>query len=91
VFELPNPVTKAESNPSTLEYLLRHGIPDAKTIPPISQAWQDVHWALSARRAMRPITLTISRSSMSPQQCLRNDLFKVWFTKNGVRYVVVTL
>ncbi len=40
---------------------------------------------------MRPITLTISRSSMSPQQCPRNDLFKVWFTKNGVRYVVVTL
>jgi hypothetical protein len=29
--------------------------------------------------------------TMSPQQCLRNDLFKVWFTKNGVRYVVVTL
>jgi hypothetical protein len=36
---------------------------------------------------MRPITLTISRD----RQCLRNDLFKVWFTKNDVRYVVVTL
>jgi hypothetical protein len=40
---------------------------------------------------MSPTTLTISRLSMSPQQCLRNDLFKVWFTKNGVRYVVDTL
>jgi hypothetical protein len=40
---------------------------------------------------MRPTTLTISRLSMSLQQCLRNDHFKVWFTKNGVRYVVVTL
>jgi hypothetical protein len=34
-FQTPS---KGESNPSTLEYILRHGIPDAKTIPPISQA-----------------------------------------------------
>jgi len=35
---------------------------------------------------MRPITLIISRSSMSPQRPLQS-----LFTKNDVRYVVITL
>ena len=53
--------------------------------------WQDVHWAVVGEASDafdHPDHLEIVNV---PQQCLRNDLFKVWFTKNGVRYVVVTL
>ena len=37
------------------------------------------------------MTAPSALASLFPTNVSRSDLFKAWFTKNGVRYVVVTL